>query len=52
MIKGNKITYSKFIRIFVLVAVVAAVFFSSLSVGNAAEINNPYGVVVSDLEGD
>ena len=51
MIKGNKITYSKFIRIFVLAVVVAAVVFSSLGVGNAAEINNPYGVVVSDLEG-
>ncbi len=50
MIKGNKITYSKFIRIFVLAVVVAAVIFSSLGVGNAAEINNPYGVVVSDLE--
>lgn len=51
MIRANKITYSKSIRIFVLVAIVAAVVFSSLGVGNAAEINNPYGVVVSDLEG-
>ena len=51
MIRANKITYSKSIRIFMLVAIVAAVVFSSLGVGNAAEINNPYGVVVSDLEG-
>ena len=51
MIRANKITYSKPIRIFLLVAIVAAVVFSSLGVGNAAEINNPYGVVVSDLEG-
>lgn len=43
-------SYSKFVRMFVLFAMVFVVVTTGLSVGYAADMNDPYGVIVSDLE--